>query len=98
MLRLTPEVLETSYEFLRSTSPFRRWKLPHADAVEVTQIIFISEVTVGHTYTLMRTMAHEMIHLYLAISGQEDSGEHGAEFRRLARLVCNDHGFDPKEF
>lgn len=33
-LHLTPEILEASYELLRATPPFRRWKLPHADDLE----------------------------------------------------------------
>lgn len=33
-LHLTPAVLAAAYEYLRSTRPFRAWKLPHADAVE----------------------------------------------------------------
>lgn len=33
-LHLTPEILEAAYEFLRTTPPFRRWKLPHADDVK----------------------------------------------------------------
>lgn len=27
-------MLETAYEYLRSTPPFKNWKLPHADEVE----------------------------------------------------------------
>ena len=30
-LHLTPEALENAYEYLRSTLPFRRMHLPHAD-------------------------------------------------------------------
>jgi hypothetical protein len=30
-LHLTPEMLENAYEFLRTTLPFRRMNLPHAD-------------------------------------------------------------------
>jgi SprT-like family len=30
-LHLTPECLETAYEYLRATLPFRRMNLPHAD-------------------------------------------------------------------
>jgi hypothetical protein len=30
-LHLTPEALENAYEYLRSTLPFRRMNLPHAD-------------------------------------------------------------------
>lgn len=33
-LHLTPDILEASYELLRATQPFSRWKLPHADDVE----------------------------------------------------------------
>src|SRR3990167_10802079 len=33
-LLLTPAALSAAYEFLRTTSPFRGWKLPHADEVE----------------------------------------------------------------
>lgn len=33
-MHLTPEILESAYEFLRTTPPFKRWKLPDADAVE----------------------------------------------------------------
>jgi hypothetical protein len=30
-LHLTPEILESAYEYLRTTLPFRRMDLPHAD-------------------------------------------------------------------
>jgi len=33
-LHLTPAMLEASYELLRTTLPFRRWKLPHAGEIE----------------------------------------------------------------
>jgi hypothetical protein len=33
-LRLTPAMLEATYELLRLTKPFKQWKLPHADDVE----------------------------------------------------------------
>ena len=33
-LRLTPDALAAAYEYLRTTLPFKRWKLPHADEVE----------------------------------------------------------------
>jgi predicted SprT family Zn-dependent metalloprotease len=34
MIHLTPSMLEASYELLRTTPPFKRWKLPEADDVE----------------------------------------------------------------
>jgi hypothetical protein len=33
-LHITPDTIEATYELLRLTPPFRRWKLPHADDVE----------------------------------------------------------------
>lgn len=33
-LPLTPDSLAAAYEYLRTTPPFRRWKLPPADEVE----------------------------------------------------------------
>ena len=33
-LPLTPATLTAAYEFLRTTPPFKGWKLPHADEVE----------------------------------------------------------------
>lgn len=37
-MHLTPEVLEGAYEFLKTTPPFARWKLPAADDVSFTVI------------------------------------------------------------
>lgn len=34
MLHLTPETLEAAYELLRTTAPFKRWKLPDPDTLE----------------------------------------------------------------
>ena len=33
-LHLTPEMLEAAYELLRTTPPFKRWRLPPAEEVE----------------------------------------------------------------
>ncbi len=116
---LTPEIIEGAYEFLRTTPPFRNWRLPEAD--EVTFVVSrhkryvgyhrgtrhkiydheigISEVCVGHTNTLLRTMAHEMIHQHQQRSRTQTAHtEHNAEFMRLARIVCRYHGWDEKEF
>jgi hypothetical protein len=60
-------------------------------------VITASSEKVGHTDTLMRLVAHEMIHLYQEISGSANSAQHNAEFQRLAAQVAKYHGFDPKE-
>ncbi len=64
--------------------------------------IKMSANAIGQTSTLMRYMAHEMIHLYLeendleSRKGGEDT--HNAEFRKLAGQTCKFHGFDLKAF
>jgi hypothetical protein len=61
--------------------------------------IAISAAGVGHTTSLIQTMAHEMIHLYETIAKLTPSNvQHGAAFKKLAARVCRIHGFDPKTF
>lgn len=55
-------------------------------------LVAISKRRVGHTRTLIVTMAHEMVHF------RAPSPRHGPVFDRLARQVCKYHGFDPLEF
>ncbi len=61
-------------------------------------VITISGVRVSHLMTLMSVTAHEMLHLYQAESGEETKSEHNADFRRLSKIVCRYHGWDPLEF
>ena len=61
--------------------------------------IMISARNIGHTVSLMATMAHEMIHLHQCHAKRETrNAEHNAAFLRAAALVCKYHGFDPKLF
>lgn len=48
--------------------------------------------------TLLRVLAHEMVHLRRALLGHRLDVEHGAAFQKLARQVCHQHGFDPNTF
>lgn len=59
--------------------------------------ISVSSVYVSKVDTLLRVMAHEMIHLRQAVKGKWPL-THNAEFRRLASLVCRHHGYDVKAF
>lgn len=58
--------------------------------------IDISAGTVGHTASLVITMAHEMVHIHCFMQGEK--AEHGARFKRCAATVCKYHGFDGKVF
>lgn len=61
-------------------------------------VIRVSGATVGHTETLLRTMAHEMIHLHEQQAGMATANQHTKAFWKLAARVCRYHGFDPKSF
>lgn len=61
------------------------------------QRIRLSTRHIAFTDVALRTMAHEMIHLHLQISGCRES-DHGANFKRLAKRVCRVHGWDPLDF
>lgn len=60
--------------------------------------IAISGAAVSRLDTLVRIMAHEMIHLKQWASKEITKGIHNARFRRRAATVCRAHGFDPKLF
>ena len=64
--------------------------------------IRMSANAIGHSLTLFRYLAHEMIHLHLEETGMESrtggQDTHNAAFKVLAAQVCKVHGFDPKAF
>jgi hypothetical protein len=112
-LPITPELLRASYDFLCATPPLERWDLPRGEDVvfKVTRsrktqgdhlllngvhTIRVSCVKVGHTASLLALMAHEMVHVACDLKGVRS--EHGASFRKRAKMVCRYHGFDPAEF
>lgn len=59
--------------------------------------IAISSSCVRQTDTLVRTMAHELVHMREQQMGVYGSA-HGRAFRRWAAQVCKHHGFDPGAF
>lgn len=61
--------------------------------------IAISAATVGTLDTLLKTMAHEMIHVHEhSTRSCKSNTEHSAAFKRWAAQVSKIHGFDPKSF
>lgn len=111
-LRITPEACELCYDFLDALPPFTEWNLPPAHDVEFVVFdkpklygyyqwfeghhrIGIGP-KVGHTITLVQTMAHEMVHLAQAVHKTETKAEHNPAWHRMIEQVCRHHGFDPK--
>ena len=60
--------------------------------------IVISSGCIGHTMTLIQTVAHEMIHMHLRESAKERDRIHSKAFKKLSESVARTHGFDPKGF
>tara|TARA_B110000503_G_scaffold95469_1_gene143737 strand:+ start:1564 stop:1917 length:354 start_codon:yes stop_codon:yes gene_type:complete len=61
--------------------------------------IAVSSGMVGHTSSLVSTMAHEMIHLHERNARACKPGtEHSPAFKKWAAQVCAIHGFDPVNF
>jgi SprT-like family len=62
-------------------------------------VIALSSGCIGYTDTLLRTMAHEMIHLHEehaeACTPRQD---HSRAFYRWAAQICASHGWDAKAF
>ena len=61
-------------------------------------IITLSSLVISQPSTLLRTLAHEMIHLKQNVDGEETKAEHNASFKRHAARVSRLHGYDPREF
>lgn len=110
---ITPNMMDAAYEFLCTTEPFSKWKMPDIYNLEFEVIrnaqylgffiedppkIQISDRCCGHTDTLLRAMAHEMIHAEQWFNGKSNRYNHNADFKRKAKKVCEAHGWDPKLF
>lgn len=61
-------------------------------------VILISSRCVGFSDTLIRCMAHEMVHLHQGDVKMETGAEHNRAFWKLAERVCKVHGFDERLF
>jgi hypothetical protein len=121
-IHITADLIEASYERLRMTPPFNKWKLPHADDVEFHAVPIKGEASAEHyvladlekktehhvirinpkrhstLHMLDATLAHEICHMREYHTGSRRVGCHGAQFKRLADLVCKHHGFDRGQF
>lgn len=113
-MHLEPAMLEATYELLRTTLPFRRWSLPHADEVEfhVTKNLDVdgdcdgwSDIPIirisAAKHGVLSSLVLTMAHEMTHLRQfivQPNSPLHGAYFKYLAAQVCRHHGFDLKAF
>ncbi len=62
-LKLTPDMLVASYEYLRTTPPYRAWKLPDSDDIEF-------QVTAHHDREGHYTRLIGTDHHFICVSGR----------------------------
>lgn len=95
-LKLPPALLVT-FHVTKSVRHFAQyWWDGTRDNIEV------SSRAIAYTPLLLEKIQHEMIHLWLRQTKQESkrgkSTTHNVAFRRMARIVCKYHGWDPRGF
>lgn len=112
-LRLTPDMLAAGYDFLRSTEPFRGWRLPESDELGFKVISdpkCYADFGLEDGIPIIRVSEARNGHVATLLStlGHEmchlrqhltgDREQHGPRFKRMAARVCKAHGFDLKTF
>jgi len=112
-LRLTPDMLAAAYEFLRTTEPFRAWKLPDSDELGFAVVRdpkMFADFGMENGVPVIRvseakngfaiTLLASVAHEMCHLRQERigDRSQHGAKFKRMAAQVCRAHGFDPKTF
>lgn len=112
-LPLSPEIIRAAYTYLLVSPPFRRWKLPEADAVRVEIMRHNNHaaqcIAEAGRYTVRVAHNHvfETDSLILSVAHEichiasDIAGEewgHGPHFLRRARLVCRYHGWNEEQF
>lgn len=88
-----PDGDEIDFQVVRDRSLFGWHKFDGSK-----HVIAISSAAVGHTGTLLQTMAHEMVHVHERSTGACGTTGHGKAFKRWSAQVCDIHGFDSKAF
>lgn len=108
---ITDETIKAAYVMLAHMQPFKRWKLPALKhiAFKVTDdrdaygtympehIITISRAKNGHLDTLLRTTAHEMVHMVRYMRGHTNWDAHDKVFSSMTAAVAAQMGWDAKE-
>ena len=112
-LRLAPEMLAAAYDFLRTTEPFKNWRLPESDDVGFSVVrdrARYADFGLEKGVPVIRVSEARNGHAatLLATLAHEmchlrqemigDRGHHSAAFRKMAARVCRAHGFDIKTF
>jgi hypothetical protein len=105
-VRITLTTVEAAYELLRTTPPFKGWRLPESDDVEFI-LTPLKDALADHCYdgithtiriclirhTHLSTLLISLAHEMVHIVDRGKAA-HGASFKRRAAAVCRQHGWD----
>ena len=103
MKLVTPQTVQAIYEMLICLPPYNKWNLPPSKQVEFQvhkdptclgeyepdpHVIRISEAKNGHLDTVIKTVAHEIIHMRLHLKNSKSWDKHGKSFTDLSHKVA----------
>ena len=112
-MKITPASCRAIYEMLVQVYPFKKLNMPPSIEVIFKvnddptcygqyepdpHTITLSRSKLGHLDNVIKTMAHEMVHLKLYQAKSKSWNTHDKNFEKYAVLVSEEFGFDAKEF
>jgi len=89
--------LPEQIKFIVDSDPEAMGTYLYTDEGDYEHVLTISEARCGHLYTVMTTLCHEMIHMSRANTVTHAWTKHDATFKRRAKRVATELGFDPLE-
>lgn len=112
-MKPTVDVVRQTYELLLFVPVIKTWKLPGSNKIKFVvradkdcygwyepnpDTIGVSTAKCSHIDTIIKTVGHEMIHLYLYKKHSKQWGDHEGIFKVLAERIANVLGYEPKDF
>ena len=110
---VTPETVRATYEHLLAFPPFCNWKMHPAKKLTFLIVPYtgeyaqfdtekmelrVSAAAMSKHHTLLKKVAHEMIHVYEHASGRWTTTHDTAFFFKCRDRVCKHFDFDPLDF
>lgn len=99
-----PDADSVSFKITKSADKYGSVDYPSREGHRIRPIVEVSEHLCYNTDLLVRTLAHEMLHLrqfqndgWKIVDKDKEYG-HGPDFQAMAKLVCRRHGFNMETF
>jgi len=89
--------LPEEVEFIVTADPEVMGTYLYDTGEDYEHTVTISSGRCGHYYTMMTTLAHEMVHMSFHRQEGGKWNQHGKPFRTRCKLVADELGFDPLE-